>query len=159
MAKRKATSPKSRRILALDPATACGWAHVAGDSGVWDLSVKKDESKGMRLIRLRSYLNQVREKHGVELLVFEASRNSKFGNAVKVAAQIQAVIEMWCYDNGVEYCGYSPKTIKLHATGNGNASKDDMKVAAGEKFPGVKIEDDNHADALCLLNMAVELFR
>lgn len=142
------------RILALDPATKCGWAHSSGASGTWDLSVKKDESSGMRLIRLRKALIDIKTKSGVDLLVFEASRNSKFGNAVKIAGQIQGVVEVWAIDNGVEYRGYSPKEIKKYATDNGNADKTKMMAAAHEKWPKVKIVDDNHADAMWLLDLA-----
>ena len=143
------------RILAIDPATLCGYAHTAGVSGTWDLSVKKDESSGMRLIRLRAALAKVKKEHGVDLLVLEVARNSKFGNAVKIAGQIQGVIEVWAIDNNVDYRGYSPKEIKHHATGNGNADKDAMVAAAKKKWPKVKIVDNNHADALWVLDFAL----
>jgi Holliday junction resolvasome RuvABC endonuclease subunit len=84
----------------------------------------------------------------------EVARNSKFGNAVKIAGQIQGVIEVWCSDSKIEYRGYSPKEIKKHATGNGNADKDAMVAAAEKKWPKVKIVDNNHADALWLLDLA-----
>lgn len=148
-------SQEKLRILAIDPGTHCGWAHSDGSSGTWDLSVKKDESAGMRLIRLRTALTRLYRSSGVDLLVFEASRNSKFGNAVKVAGQIQGVMEVWAIDNEVEYRGYSPKEVKRHATGNGNADKPKMMAAATKKWPKVKLVDDNHADALWLLDLAL----
>jgi len=147
---------KKLQILSLDPATKCGWAHVSGVSGTWDLSVKKDESSGMRLIRLRAALADIKERLGIDLLVFEASRNSKFGNAVKIAGQIQGVIEVWCIDNEVDYRGYSPTEIKKHGTGSGNADKPKMMAAAAAKWPKVKLVDDNHADALWLLDLALQ---
>jgi Holliday junction resolvasome RuvABC endonuclease subunit len=150
-----AKTAKKLRILALDPATHCGFAHSSGPSGMWDLSVKRDESSGMRLLRLRAELIKLHEKHGIDLLVFEASRNSKFGNAVKIAGQIQGVIEVWALDNGVEYRGYSPKEIKKHATNNGNADKDAMVAAAEKKWPKIKIVSNDHADALHLLDLAL----
>ena len=55
-------------ILAIDPATVCGWAHSGAGSGVWDLSVRADESNGMRLLRLRAKLNAAREA-GLDLVV------------------------------------------------------------------------------------------
>ena len=145
-----------KNILALDPATSCGWAHSNGKSGVWDLSIKADESREMRLVRLRSYLEKIKNDAGVDLLVFEASRNLRHGNAVKVAAQLQAVVELFCYDNKVLYKGYSPKVIKKFATGNGNANKEKMLEAAKEKWPNIRLVSDDHADALWLLTLAKE---
>lgn len=140
------------RILAIDPGTSCGFAHSSGVSGTWDLSVRRDESSGMRLIRLRAKLNEIKAAVGVDLLVFEAARNSKFANAVKVAGAIQGAMEVWAIDWAVDYKGYSPTEIKKHATGKGTADKVAMLRAASAKWPGLKIEDDNHADALWLLD-------
>lgn len=141
------------KILALDPATKCGWA-TSGASGVWDLRVKKDESSGMRLIRLRAKLDDVHKLVGIDLLVFEASRNMKYGQAVKIAAQLQGVIELWCTDNQIEYAAFSPAQIKKHATGKGNADKQAMIAAAKKKWIDREITDDNEADALWLLDLA-----
>lgn len=140
------------KILALDPATKCGFAHSSGPSGTFDLSIRKDESGGMRLIRFRAKLDEVKATAGVDLVVFEASRNSKFGNAIRVAAQLQGVIEMWCTDNGVEYRGYSPAEIKKHATGKGNAGKEQMLEAASNR--GWNPETEDECDALWVLDLA-----
>lgn len=139
------------RILALDPATKCGWAYSEGGSGTWDLSVRRDESAGMRLIRLRAKLREFTE---VDLVVYEAARNSapKMQGALVVQATLQSVLVLWAEDNGFEYKGYSPSEIKKYATGKGNASKD-MMVAEARKAFG-DIIDDNQADALWLLELA-----
>ena len=107
----------------------------------------------MRLIRLQAALLEQFEK-GVDLVVFEASRNLRYGNAVRVAAQIQGVIELVCTNNKVEYKGFSPKEIKKHACGSGNADKDAMVAAAKKKWPKIKLESNDHADALWLLDFA-----
>lgn len=142
------------RILALDPATKCGFAHSLGASGVWDLSVRKDESSGMRLIRLRSKLDEFADH--VDLVVYESARNAKHANTVKVLGQIQGVVQVWVEDHdGVEHRGYSPSEIKKHATGKGNASKEAMVAAAVKRWPDLEVLDDNHADALWLLDLAM----
>jgi Holliday junction resolvasome RuvABC endonuclease subunit len=61
---------------------------------------------------------------------------------------------VWCYDNSIEYRGYSPSEIKKHATGKGNANKDAILKAARQRWPDVEIVDDNEADALWLLDLA-----
>jgi len=140
-------------ILALDPATKCGWAHSSGASGTWDLSVRRDESGGMRLLRLRSKLMSTVP---LDLVVFEAARNAgpKMQGALVVQASLQAIITLWCEDNGIEYRGYSPTEIKKHATGKGNAGKEQMIAAAKAKWMGREFVDDNEVDALWLLDLA-----
>lgn len=146
-------------ILALDPATHCGWAHSCGASGCWDLSTRRDESGGMKLIRLRSKLQEIaameRGVGGIGLVVFEAARHAapKMQGALVHQARLQSVIEVWCHDNGIEYRGYSPSEIKKHATGAGNAGKADVIAAARAKL-NYAGDDDNEADALWLLDLA-----
>lgn len=144
-------------ILALDPAVHCGFAHQCGISGTWDLTVRRDESAGMRLIRLRGKLNEVLKNAPFNLLVFEAARHAAPGQqgALVVQAELQGVVKAWCHDNHIEYRGYSPSEVKKHATGKGNASKEAMIDFAKVKWGRtVKIVDDNHADALWILDLA-----
>lgn len=140
------------QILAIDPATKCGWAHSSGPSGTWDLSIRRDESAGMRLLRLRAKLREVMAD--VQLVVFEAARNAapKMQGALVVQAELQGVIKIVCEDMQVQWRGYSPKEIKKHATGKGNANKEAMVAAARVRWPNVT--DDNEADALWLLDLA-----
>lgn len=144
------------KILALDPATNCGWAHSSGPFGTWDLSIRRDESRGMRLIRLRGKLNELMEADRFDLLVFEAARNCapKMQGALVVQAELQGVIVLWCEDMGIDYKGISPSEVKKHATGNGNAGKPKMIEAAKTRWPDRVIGDDNMADALWILDLA-----
>lgn len=144
------------RVLALDPATHTGWAHSSGASGTWNLSVRRDESAGMGLIRLLGKLNEVRNGAGVDLLVFEAARHAapKMAGALVSQAEKQGVIKAWCEENGIQYRGYSPAEIKRVATGRGNAAKDAVFMAAREKW-GIKVLSDDQADALWLLELAL----
>lgn len=141
-------------ILAIDPSTHCGFAHSCGASGTWDLSVRRDESAGMRLIRFRSKF--VEALRGVDLVVFEAARHAapKMQGPLVVQAEIQGVLKVVCEERGMQYRGYSPAEIKKHATGKGNASKDAVLEAARNRWPHVA--DDNEADALWLLDLATK---
>ncbi len=140
-------------ILACDPASKFGWAHSSGPCGTWDLTPKRDESKGMRLIRLRGKLNEMIKSVGVDLVVFEAARHAASNGALVVQAEIQGVLKLWCEDNHIEYRGYSPTEIKKHATGKGVGKKEAMVAAAKAKWPGKEIPDDNAADALWVLDL------
>lgn len=143
------------KILAIDPATRCGWAHSDGMGGTWDLSIRRDESAGMRLLRLRGKLKEIHQTLGIEVLAFEAARNAapKMQGALVIQAQLQAVIVTFCEDNQIQYRGFSPTEVKKHATGKGNASKEEMIHFAKQKWPLIQIADDNHADALHILSL------
>lgn len=147
-------------ILAIDPATVTGWAHSNGASGTWDLSVRRDESSGMRLIRLRGKLNEILRDCDVDLVVFEAARNAapSMQGALVVTAELQSVIKLWCEDNFINYVGLSPAEIKKYATGKGNASKDMMKYAATKRWSGRSFVDDNEVDAVWILDLSISRY-
>jgi Holliday junction resolvasome RuvABC endonuclease subunit len=134
------------RILALDPATHCGYAISRSLYGVWDLTPKRDESIGMRLIRLRNKLNEIIESEKINLVVFERSGGQHVA-AVIVQSELQGQIKVICEDHKIEYRAYSSQEIKKFATGKGNVGKPAMIAAAQEKlgYPG---KNDNEADAL-----------
>ena len=144
------------QILALDPATKCGFAHSDGYSGTWDLSVRRDESCGMRLLRLGAKLAEVKCTIGVDLVVFEAARHAgpKMQGALVVQSELQGQIKAWATAHKIDYRGYSPSEIKKRATGKGNGKKDAVFAAAVEKWGGAVVKDDNQADALWLLDLA-----
>ena len=141
------------KILALDPATKCGWAHSGGSSGTWDLSIRTDESGGMRLIRLEGKLVTIHNSVGIDVVVYEAARHAgpNMGRALVVQAEMQGVIKLWCDVRDIPYRGFSPSEIKKHATGRGNANKIQMMDAAFAK--GWRPNDDNEADAMWLLDL------
>lgn len=148
-----------KKILALDPATYMGFAYCANGatvSGTWDLSVRRDESGGMRLVRLQSKLNELLAS-GVDLVVFEAARHAAPGmqNALVVQSEIQAVVKLWCEVNKLDYRGYSPSEVKKIATGKGNADKKQVIAAAKSRLGWDGKGDDNEADALWLLQLAL----
>jgi Holliday junction resolvasome RuvABC endonuclease subunit len=139
-------------ILALDVATIAGWATKTA-SGTWDLKPKRDESKGMRLIRLRSKLKEICKMEGINLVVFE--RTSGFHkNAIIIQSELHGVMKATLEELGIDYRAYSASEIKKHATGKGNAKKDQMVEAAKKRWPDLDIIDDNHADACWLLDLA-----
>ena len=65
-----------------------------------------------------------------------------------------ATLTAWCEHHQIPYGGVPVGTIKKHATGKGNASKDEMVAAM--RVLGHNPTDDNEADALALLAWAVE---
>lgn len=142
-------------ILAIDPATITGWATKTA-SGTWDLNVKKDESKGMRLIRLRAKLREMIKSEEINLVVFERP-GGMHKNPIIVQSEIMGIIKLVCEDFEIDYRGFSSKEIKKFATGNGNCNKQLMVKAAIERWK-MTSTDDNEADALHLLHLAIEMY-
>lgn len=60
----------------------------------------------------------------------------------------------WCESHNIPYQGVPVGTIKKHATGKGNAGKDEMILAVTQR--GHSPSDDNEADALAILHWAIE---
>lgn len=139
-------------ILAIDPATHCGWAVSTRIYGVWDLSTKRDEGGGMRLLIFRSKLTEVIKHAFINLVVFERPGGFHKG-AMIVQSEIQGMIKVVCEDCCLPYRAYSSGEIKKFATGKGNAGKPKMIEAAQQKL-GYTGKNDNEADALWLLKLA-----
>ena len=146
------------RILALDPATRCGWAYmqIGGvlSSGTWDLSTRADESTGMKLLRFEAKLREI-VANGLDLIVYEAARHAapKMQRSLQHQTKLQAIIERLGEELKIDYRGYSPSEIKKFATGKGNAGKPEVCRAVRERF-GVAVNDDNEADAVAILMLA-----
>jgi len=139
-------------ILALDIATHCGWCISKDLYGCWDLSPKRDESAGMRVIRFKAKLKTILEAENISLVVFERPGGIHKG-AIIVQAELQGVLKLLCEENNIAYKAYSATEIKKFATGKGNASKAVMIEFAKIKYeyPGT---NDNEADAIHLLHLA-----
>ena len=140
-------------ILALDLGTKCGWA-CQETSGVWDLKPTTNESAGERYRKFKQYLERVIRERNIGFIVYEEVHAHIGVDAAHIYGGFVAILQSVCIDWKIEYGGVGVQTIKKHATGSGNAKKDDMIFSASMKFPKINIIDDNHADALHLLDYA-----
>lgn len=145
--------PSSPKILALDLATRCGWAHSNGCSGVQDFAPRRGDSPGMRWLAFRAWLSRVLDAAPTEVIVYEQAHH-RGGAPTHVAHSLIGMTEAVAAERGIEITNRHTATIKKHATGKGNANKEQMTQAAKDRWP-IAIEDDNHADALWLLDLAV----
>lgn len=139
-------------ILACDPASAFGWAISKDVYGTWDMSTRKDESYGMKLLRLEAKLDELHQMKKLDVLVFERPAG-QHKNSLIMHGKLVGILERWAEKTGVEYRGYSASEIKKFGTGKGNAGKPIMISAAKNKY-GYAGFDDNEADALHLLHLA-----
>lgn len=144
------------RILAIDSGTQTGWAsNSAGKviSGTQDFSLKRGESSGMRFLMFRKWLDNMIKTTNVELIIYERAHH-RGGSPTEVGVGLTTLIQTACSEHDIEYVALHSATLKKFATGKGNACKEDMMVEAVKK--GWDFKDDNEADALWLLDYAIE---
>jgi Holliday junction resolvasome RuvABC endonuclease subunit len=151
--------PTPTTILALDLGTTTGWALRARNQqvahGFVSLRPQRFEGGGMRFLRFKRWLSEIKgaatEIHAV---YFEEVRRHAGVDAAHVYGGLMATLTTWCEHHSIPYQGVPVGTIKKHATGKGNAGK--QEVIAAMRAKGHPVADDNEADALALLHWAVE---
>ena len=151
-------------VLGIDPGTNCGWALLDWDgrrvaSGVWDLSPRRHEGGGMRFLRFQKYLEQMTTpEHPIDAIAYEEVRRHRGTSAAHIYGGIVAVLSGMAEQHAIPYKGIAVGTIKKHATGRGNANKDDMIRSARETFGMSSLSSDDEADALfCAKTLIYEL--
>ncbi len=147
-----------RAILALDLGSRCGWAVLPRSgriaSGVNEFRPGRFEGAGMAFLRFEHFLADATAASGpFGVVVFEEVRAHAGTIAAQVYGGFLAHLTAWCERHAVPYLGVPVATIKRHATGKGNASKDDVIKAVRAR--GHAPKDDNEADALALLDWAI----
>ena len=147
--------PAMDTILALDLGTSTGWALRRADgvivSGTASFKPGRYEGAGMRFLRFAQWLDSL-DVPGV--VYFEEVRRHRGVDAAHCYGGLLATLTAWCEARSIPYAGVPVGTIKAHATGKGNASKDAMVAAMQAK--GFAPGDDNEADALAILLHSVE---
>jgi Holliday junction resolvasome RuvABC endonuclease subunit len=146
-------------ILTLDLGTATGWAIRTRDNGITSgtqsFKPQRFEGGGMRFLRFKRWLTEVKQSvDGINVVFFEEVRNHAGVDAAHAYGGFMAHLTAWCEHHNIPYQGVPVGTIKKHATGKGNAGKDDMIAAMQRK--GYTPADDNEADALALLHWAID---
>lgn len=150
-------------VLSLDLATKTGWSlrDRAGRkmSGVQEFALKRGESRGMRFLRFRKWLNEMFQlaelgnKYDETLpgLIIYEQAHHRGGHATELAVGLVTDVLAEAARHGLEHMPVHTGSLKKWATGKGNAGKSMMIEKAKELFPDVDIIDDNHADALLLM--------
>jgi Holliday junction resolvasome RuvABC endonuclease subunit len=146
-------------ILALDLGTTTGWAMrpTAGALAHGWMSLKggRYEGGGMRFLRFSRWLSEIHGVAGeINAVYFEEVRRHASTDAAHVYGGLMATLTAWCESRNIPYQGVPVGTIKKHATGKGNASKE--QILAAMQALGHPVTDDNEADALALLHWAIE---
>ena len=147
-------------ILALDLGSRTGWALLDRDgdisSGTEGFKPQRFEGGGMRYLRFKRWLTELKQVvDGLDAVYFEEVRRHAGIDAAHAYGGFMAHLTAWCEHHQIPYQGVPVGTIKKHATGKGNASKDEMVAAA--RLRGHAPTDDNEADALAILHWAIQI--
>ena len=153
--------PPPTAILALDLGTTTGWALRSGDGpiahGFISFKAQRFEGGGMRFLRFKQWLAEIKSigagHEGLGAVYFEEVRRHASTDAAHVYGGFMGVLTAWCEHHRTPYAGVPVGTIKRHATGRGNASK--QEVIDAMRRLGHPVSDDNEADALAILEWAI----
>ena len=144
------------KILALDLASKTGWA-ANGEgrrSGTMEFQLKRGESPGMRFLRCRAWLNEIKGLLGdFDVIVYEQAHH-RGGYATAVCVGLVTEVLAFAAGHGIETMPVHSATLKKYATGSGRASKEDMLAEAKKR--GWDPADDNEADAILLLEYGLK---
>ena len=140
------------RILALDLGTHTGWALLEDGaiySGVETFDVGRHCGGGMRFLNFKRWLTEMKSGATFDAVYYEEVARHAATHAAHVYGAFWGHLTAWCEHHEIPYEGIPVGTIKKSATGKGNAGKPEMIAAA--RAAGFDVDDDNEADAICLL--------
>jgi Holliday junction resolvasome RuvABC endonuclease subunit len=152
-------APAHDVILALDLGATTGWAVRAIDgaitSGTAEFRLDRWQSGGMRFLRFKRWLTEIKNQvGGFDLVAYEQVRNHAGVDASHAFGGWLAILTAWCDHHDIAYQGVPVGTIKRFITGKGNADK--AAVIAAVRARGFHPADDNEADALAILLWTIE---
>ena len=144
-------------MIAFDLGLSLGWAAVTKDdvfSGCCNLKKTKEEPQH-KYANFWDTIHLYVPSPLIDLVLYEEVMAHKGAHAAHDYGAYKGMLILFCEMNEIPYEGVHVATIKKHATGNGRASKEEVIAAAEEKY-GKKITKSDEADALMLLDWAIE---
>lgn len=145
-------------ILAIDPAMTTGFACNKA-SGVFLCKAKGRQSLGYRFILFRNYIKALIEDNDIDFVVYEKPSGKHF-TGIRSHSNFEGVLLELCEDLKIEYKEVVSTEIKRYAKSiskvSGIMDKSAMFSTAID-FIQPNVIDDNHADALWLLQYANNL--
>lgn len=143
------------KILALDLGTKTGWAWHDGqlcNSGTRINHATKKHHPGHVYRVYEAWLDSLLDSFKPDVVYYEKVMHHTGVYAAHKYGGWQAILLAACAARDIRVEPTPVKTIKLHASGDGNAGKG--ALIALIKALGYEPCDDNEADALALLNYA-----
>ena len=159
-------------VVGLDLATVSGVARTHDRNGQPRLAVDTIDASGMTLHRKVDSIEQgVRRRCGwwsgnwksgrrPDLAVVEGSFSA--GNAADYLLHaIRSHVLQWLYRRQIPYVEVAPSTLKVFATGRGDATKQDVcerVIADYGRLLHINPRDDNQCDAVALMAMGLAAY-
>jgi len=144
-------------ILALDLGTSTGYAMQTADGNILSGSVSFKQTRfdggGVRFLRFKKWLTEIKQS-GVTEVCYESVRRHVSNDSAHCYGAFMGILTAWCEHHEIPYTGVPVGTIKKHATGKGNASKEQMIQAAIDKGFSPKTHDE--ADAIHILLYSIK---
>lgn len=146
-------------ILAIDIGTTTGWAMRTRDGVIRSSShacaIKGLEGRGQRWLKFRALLNEIDPDGLVNVVYFEQviSHGNNSSHSAHIFGGFLAMLEVWCEMRNIRLIGVGVGVVKKNWTGNGAAKKPEMIAQAVAR--GFSPKDDNEADALAILSLAL----
>lgn len=146
-------------LLALDLGTSTGYCVGTAQShmsGAWALKPRRHESSGVRFLKFRSYLNEVKGAWpDLKMVYYEEVRRHAGTDAAHIYGGLLAILTAWCVENEIEYQGLPVGSIKSFWTGKGNASKEMMIAECIDR--GYQPKTDDEADGVAIFHYGLSL--
>jgi Holliday junction resolvasome RuvABC endonuclease subunit len=141
-------------ILALDLSlTSTGVAYPDGATDTWGPKL----TGPARLSWFRTGLIDLLSGVDVDLVVIEEyAFHGKFAHSHEIG-ELGGVIRLALHDRGQRWVPVIPSSLKLYATGRGNAGKEEVLVAA-VRLLGYDGHSNDEADAAWLRAMALDFY-
>lgn len=134
-------------VAGIDPSlTGSGVADVAGE-----LSEHKSNPTSLAIYERHSRLTDLRERiladiTGADLVVIEQPAYSKAVGHMHDRSGLWWLVAAAVIEAGMTLVEVPPTALKKFATGKGNATKPDMRMALFQRF-GLDVRSDNKVDA------------
>lgn len=130
-------------VLGLDIATRTGWARIDGPRSEWGVIDADEPTKAAGEpdgVRFRRLADRIRPHlHGVDFVIIEEAFSRGFRTA-HVLGGLTAAALVELERLGVPYTFVTPGALKKWVTGNGNASKDELRAELFERWEELGIE-------------------
>lgn len=142
-------------VLALDLGTTVGWALYANGqfkSGSFKTKLNDGEIPGLRFLRFRREF--LPTFHGVREVWFEKVRRHEGTHAAHIYGAFWGILQSWCAAEFIPCHEAEVGDIKKFIAGRGNATK--AQVVAAVRKLGYEPEDENEADAIAILRLALK---
>lgn len=142
-------------ILALDLGGTTGWAVRDQNKIITsgrDKFGEMGKSRGMKWMNFRTRLAGF---ENIDVVYYEDVKNHTAVLAAHAFGGFLAHLELWCEVRKIPLIGVGVGVVKKNFTGKGNANKEAMVDEA--KRRGYKPADDNEADAIAILTLAIQL--